>query len=262
MDLGVAGRNYLIFGGTSGMGLAAAQCLVDEGARVAVVGRDADKASSVASSLGPACVAGLTGDLTTSGAGDDLVASAVAALGDLHGIAVTTGLTGHATIEEASDDDWEATFQDVVMGTVRSVRAALPHLVDAGGGTIVTTAAYSIHAYHHNRLPYMTMKTGVVGLTKTIAKAYGNRGVRANCICPGAIETRGLAALRHQIAEAKGVPPEGIIEKMMVDEWHMDVAMGRPGQPEEVGELVAFLLSERAGYLTGAVINIDGGTDF
>jgi NAD(P)-dependent dehydrogenase (short-subunit alcohol dehydrogenase family) len=127
---------------------------------------------------------------------------------------------------------------------------------------VVTTSAYSIHAYHPARLPYMVMKTGVAALTKTMAKEYGPQGVRANCVCPGAIETDGLAAVRAQIADARGVPPEGILEQMMVEEWHMDVALGRPGRPEEVGELIAFLLSPRAGYLNGAVINIDGGTDF
>ena len=111
-------------------------------------------------------------------------------------------------------------------------------------------------------MPYLTLKSGVVAFTKTIAMAYGRHGVRANCVCPGAIETDALAALRAHLADQRGVPPEGVLEQVMVEEWHMDVALGRPGKPEEVGELYAFLLSPRAGYLTGAVINIDGGTDF
>ncbi|MEX5711913.1 SDR family oxidoreductase [Parafrankia sp. FMc6] len=87
-------------------------------------------------------------------------------------------------------------------------------------------------------------------------------GVRANCVCPGAIETGSLAALRGALARERGVPPAGLLEQVMVDEWHMDVALRRPGTPGEVGDLFAFLLSPRAGYLTGAVINIDGGTQF
>ncbi|MGO8871822.1 MAG: SDR family NAD(P)-dependent oxidoreductase [Acidimicrobiales bacterium] len=129
-------------------------------------------------------------------------------------------------------------------------------------GNIVTTGAYGTRAYHPDRLPYVTLKSGVVALTKTIAKAYGRVGVRANCVCPGVIETDNLASLRQALADQRDLPPEGLLEQLMVDEWHMDVALGRPDRPEEVGELFAFLLSPRAGYLTGAVINIDGCTHF
>jgi 3-oxoacyl-[acyl-carrier protein] reductase len=111
-------------------------------------------------------------------------------------------------------------------------------------------------------VPYVTLKSGVAAFTKSIARAYGSQGVRANCVCPGAIETGSLAAIRAQLAQERGVPPEGLLEKVMVEEWHMDVALGRLGRPEEVGELFAFLLSPRAAYLTGAIINMDGGTEF
>lgn len=261
MDLGVAGRAYLVVGGTSGMGLATARVLAAEGARVAVAGRGRDRADAAAAALGRSALA-VTGDVTRPGDADRMVGEAVAALSGLDGVVVTTGLTGHVSLESAGDAAWSEAFQDVLMGTVRTVRAALPHLVAGGGGTVVTTSAYSIHAYHPARLPYMVMKTGVAAFTKTIAKEFGPRGVRANCVCPGAIETEGLASVRRQVAEARGVPPEGVLERMMVEEWHMNVALGRPGRPEEVGELMAFLASPRAGYLTGAVINIDGGTDF
>jgi NAD(P)-dependent dehydrogenase (short-subunit alcohol dehydrogenase family) len=111
-------------------------------------------------------------------------------------------------------------------------------------------------------MPYVSLKSAVAAFTKNVAKSYGAQGVRANCVCPGAIETDGLAAIRTQIATARGVPEEGVLEQLMREEWHMDVALGRPGRPEEVGDLFAFLLSGRAGYLTGALLNIDGGTDF
>ncbi|MDE3205010.1 MAG: SDR family oxidoreductase [Acidobacteriota bacterium] len=264
MDLGVADRRYLIVGGTAGMGWAAAEVLATEGARVALVGRNRDRAAEAAGRLPGEKAVAVIGDVSRPGGAEAAVADAVAHLGGLDGIAVTTGtgMSAHTSLEAATDDVWAAAFDDVLMGTVRSVKAALPHLVESGGGTVVTTAAYSIHAYHPARLPYVVMKSGVAAFTKTVAKEFGPKGVRANCVCPGAIETEALSGLRRELAGARGVSPEGLLEQVMVEEWHMDVALGRPGQPGEVGDLFAFLLSSRAGYLTGAVVNIDGGTDF
>ena len=267
MDLGVRGHGYLIVGGTAGMGFAAARALVEDGANVAVVGRDAARAGAAAEALrgmGDGAIAHVVADVASPGEADRVVAEAMDALDGLAGMAITTGTdpSAQSTLEDATDAMWDSSFEDLLMSVVRSVRAVLPHFEARGGGSIVTTAAYSIHAPHGNRMPYATLKSAVAAFTKNVAKTYGHAGVRANCVCPGAIETGSLAAFRKLLAEQQGVPEEGVLERVMVEEWHMDVALGRPGRPEEVGDLVAFLLSGRAGYLTGALINIDGGTDF
>ena len=266
MDLGVRGHGYLIFGGTRGIGLAAARTLAADGAAVALVGRDEAAARSAAAELGSDAI-GLGGDLTVAGQAERLVAEAVealGALGGLRGMAVTTGLgmRGQRDLAGGTDEDWSATFDDVLLATVRACRATVPHLVEAGGGAIVTTAAYSIRAPKAHQVPYAALKAGVANLTKNLAKAYGPAGVRANCVCPGATETDVLAAMRTSVAAERGWPVDEALERVMVEEWGMHVALGRAGRPEELGDVIAFLLSERASYLTGALVNVDGGTDF
>src|SRR5215471_2477698 len=266
MDLGVRDRAFVVFGGTRGIGFAAAQALVRDGASVAVVGRDADRAANAAESLtktGDGHAIGVTGDLCTDGEADRVLAAVRDELGALRGVAVTTGLgiKGQRSLLDAADDDWKHTFDDVLLANVHACRAAVPFLVDAGGGAIVTTAAYSVRAPKPHQAPYASLKAAVATLTKTIAKSFGAQGVRANCVCPGATETEILAAMRVAYARDRGWPEDEALERAMTEDWGMHVALGRAGKPGEVGDVIAFLLSERAGYVTGALVNVDGGTD-
>lgn len=267
MDLRVRGEGFLIFGGTAGIGYAAARALAQDGASLFLVGRDpakAEAASAELATLGGRVHVACT-DLDRSGEIERLAALAAETLGGLRGMAITTGLAprGQRHLESASDADWEATFRDVVLTTARACRAVAPILVRAGGGAIVTTAAYSIRAPNPGQTPYATMKSAVATLTKAIAKQYGRDGVRANCVCPGATETSALASMRDQLAETRGWPRETALERALAEEWNMaPIALGRAGRPEELGDVIAFLLSERASYVSGALVNVDGGTDF
>jgi NAD(P)-dependent dehydrogenase (short-subunit alcohol dehydrogenase family) len=267
MDLGVRDQGYLVVGGTAGMGKAAARTLAADGGRVAVAGRGRERAEAAAGELTEVTgtkVVALTADLTRPGDAERLVAEADESLGGLRGLAVTTGLgiRGQRELLSGTDEDWTATFDDVLMATVRACRAAVPVLADGGGGAIVTTAAYSIRAPKSYQFPYTTLKAGVATFTKDLAKSFGGVGIRANCVCPGATETDILAAMRLSMAEERGWPVEEALERVMTEEWGLRVALGRAGTPQELGDVIAFLLSERAGYLTGATVNVDGGTDF
>lgn len=263
MDLRVRDKAYLVAGGTGGMGLAGALALAADGASLTLVGRDASRAEAAVQQVleaGATAAQAAIFDVSAPGGAAGAVALAVATYGRLDGVAVTTGLIGHEHFS-IPDERWVQVLTDVVLGTTRTVEAALPHLIEARG-TIVTTAAFSVRSPEIARLPYSSMKAAVATFTKGIARHYGKQGVRANCIAPGAIETSALARLRQVMADTKGIPYDEALERVMVEEWHLDVALGRPGKPEEVGDLIAFLLSPRAGYLTGALVNIDGGTTF
>ena len=159
MDLGVAGHGYLIFGGTAGIGFEAAKVLAAEGARLVVVGRDAARAEAAAADLGAEAV-GLAGDLTEAGVAESLVAAARCESAVCEAWPITTGLgpRAHRELLAASDDDWQSSFDDVLMATVRACRAVVPVLEAGGGGSIVTTAAYSIRAPKPHQVPYATLE--------------------------------------------------------------------------------------------------------
>ena len=201
MDLGVRDQGYLVVGGTAGMGFQAARSLAADGARVAVCGRNEDRARRAADAIAAehaVQVVPIVGDVSKGAEeAERVVAEATAALGDLAGMAVTTGLVGHVTLEDATDAIWEEAVQDVLMSVVRTVKAVVPQLAARGSGTIVTTSAYSIHAPHANRMAYVALKGAVAVFTKNVAKSYGRAGVRANCVCPGAIETDGPGGGAH-----------------------------------------------------------------
>jgi len=250
MDLRVKDKVYALVGGTGGMGLDAARVLAADGARIALIGRNRargePRARAMAEETG-SDVRMFEADGTVQGQIEAAIEDVVAQFGRLDGLAVTAGtLQTRRTLTELDDATWEQYF----------------HLIAAGGGTIVNTAAYSIRAMKPPLLGYATMKAAVAALTKNIALTYGAQNVRANTVCPGFIATESTHGLMKIYAEKYGLPPMEALNKALSADFHMNVAMGRVGLSEEIADLFAFLLSPRAGYLTGAVINCDGGTQF
>jgi 3-oxoacyl-[acyl-carrier protein] reductase len=266
MDLGVRDRPYFVLGGSRGMGFEAACVLAADGARLALISRSAadieTAARHVADEYGVDAI-GLAADASAAGQTEAAIARAVDRFGAPAGLLITSGLTGrNGSLLEASDADWEANFQDVLMGHVRACRAVVPHMMQAGCGAIVTTAAYSGRIPKTFLFPYASQKAAVINLTKNLASTYGGSGIRANCVCPGAFETVRVNALIESTMVEQGLGRDEAASWLIDHRFGMKVAMRRPGRPREAGELMAFLLSDRAGYLNGAIINIDGGGDF
>ncbi|HLM06753.1 MAG TPA: SDR family oxidoreductase [Blastococcus sp.] len=268
MDLHLSGKRFVVVGGSKGMGRASAENLAAEGADLVLIARGAEALEQARDELAGAHGVDVGTVVATDAEGrdgvGDAVTRAVAEFGPLQGLAVLAGpMDGdRGELHELSDEDWDYFYERQVMLAVRACRAILPHLVENGGGTLVTTSAYSIRAQKPTLVHYTAMKSAIASLTKNIAKTYGDRGVRANCICPGMVDTPLLSVDREALVARYGGTETEALNRYAIEEWDMKVALQRAGQPHEVGELVAFLLSDRAAYLTGATINIDGGTDF
>lgn len=266
MDLDVRGKAYILVGGSRGMGLEAAKVLAADGANLAIIGRDGDhaqKQADILSSEHGIKAVGLRADASRPGEVEDAVGAALNSLGKVSGLLTTPGTTNrNGTILDMSEDDWTANFQDVFMSQVRSCKAILPHLLENGGGNLVTTSAYSSRAAKDFLFAYAALKAALNNLTKNLAKTYGKQGIRANCVVPGAVETDGLHETRLTVAKEQNLPVETALETVMIEQWGMKVALNRVGQPNELGEMMAFLLSDKAAYMTGAMVNVDGGTDF
>ena len=179
---------------------------------VAIAGRTRVRVEAARAELAAATgvpVVALTADLTRPGAAEEVVARAVGELGGLRGLAVTTGLgiRGQRDLLSGTDEDWAATFDDVLLGTVRACRAAVRALIERGGGSIVTTAAYSVRSPKAHQVAYASLKAGVTTLTKNVAKSFGHLGIRANCVCPGATETEILASIARAWPSHEAGPP-------------------------------------------------------
>ena len=266
MDFGLQGRTVLLLGGSAGIGRAVAEVLAEEGAGLFLVARREGQLKEFAAALEASTpdgrVAWRAADVAEPGQAEAAVAAAIEWAGRLDGVAVVAGPMGpRGVLHEQEDAAWEHYFQAGLMPAVRTLRAAVPHFVEQGGGRVVTTASYSIRAQKPDMAHYTAMKTALVSVTKNIARTYGPQGIRANCVAPGLIDTIDDGK-RADLAARYGVGVDEALYAHGTRGHGMSIAQGRAGQPREVAELVAFLLSDRAAYLTGATINIDGGTDF
>ena len=266
MDLGLADATAVVTGGSKGMGRAVAEVLAADGARVAVMarGRDAlDETADALRSLGSPEAMGISVDMSDPAS----ITAGFAQINDQWGslnILVHTIGPGAGRFEQLEDEDWETTFALGTMSAVRSVRAALPQLRAAEWARIAIFSAHSIQRQSPILVAYTASKAAVTSVAKNLSKSLAPEGILVNAVCPGSIVTASFTENLREIFAEEGLDPSDPHDVMTwIDRtFHQPADLGRAGLPDEVASLTAYLVSRRNGYVTGACVNVDGGSDF
>lgn len=251
MDLGLAGARALVGGGSGGLGGAIADALVAEGSRVALAARPSERLDAAVERLGASAVA-TPGDLSTPEGPRRAVDAAVAALGGLDLLVVNSGGPPPGTFEELDDDAWQRAIDGTLWSALRVVRAALPHLRASDRPAILVILSSSAREPIAGLTTSNLIRPGLAGLIKSLVPEIVP--VRINGLAPGRLATDRIAQLDAARAASTGEPPERVRAATVAR-----IPLGRYGDPAELGRVGAFLLSPAAGYVTGAIVPVDGG---
>src|SRR5581483_10110737 len=251
MDLGLSASVCVVTGSTSGIGRDVARLLAAEGARVVTAGRG-DSGPGAGEALHVSC------DLARPGEPERLLAEAAAELGRLDCLVNNVGIAYQAALEDVTDEQWDEMWQLNVMSYVRAIRAAVPRMRAAGGGTIVNVSSTAGKRPSTGMPNYSVTKAAVLSLSRLAADLYAKDGIRCNAVTPGPTATEawlGDGGLADQQAARSGRTREDVLASVGAGR-----PLGRLAQPEEIASVVVFLCSPRASYVTGAAWSADGGT--
>lgn len=257
MNLELRGKRALVMGSSRGLGYAIAEALAGEGARVALVSRDAERVEGAAERLRGATgaeVHALTADLADPEGPARTVAAARERLGGLDALLNNAGGPPPGAFEALDEAAWARGFELTLMSVVRTLRAALPVLAEDGGGAALTVLSSSVGRPIPNLDLSNTFRPALAALTVSLAKQWAPRGVRLNGLAPGRILTGRTDELDRARAERAGSTMEAVRAASVAT-----IPLGRLGAPEEFARTAAFLLSPAASYLTGVTLRVDGG---
>lgn len=248
MSMEFKNQSVLITGGNRGIGLATARLFAQAGARVAIVGRDADAGKAALRTLRDALF--IQADVTRAADCQRAVDETARAFGALHILFNNAGIIlRNRNVETTTEAEWDATLDTNVKSVFLMSRAALPHLRAAGGGAIINTASYVGLVGFPGLAAYAASKGAVVNLTRAMALDHAPENIRVNCICPGSVETDMI----HHAWELYG----DVTQAARV--WADKHPLKRIASPEEIARVVLFLASDAASFITGAALPVDGG---
>lgn len=253
MDLGLDGRVAIITGATQGIGRATALALAAEGARVVLVARDVDRLTRTLAeleALGRHGGIGVSADVATAEGCERVVAETVAAFGRIDILVNNAGTSATGSFEDSSDEAWAADLDLKVMAWVRLIRLSLPHLRRSPAARIVNVANIGAKQPAAGTLPTTASRAAGLAITKALSKELAPDGILVNAVCIGFVR----AGQHERTAERRGID---------VEEYYRErsaaIPLGRVGETREAADVISFLVSDRASFVTGSTINIDGG---
>ncbi|MFP6570661.1 MAG: SDR family oxidoreductase [Dehalococcoidia bacterium] len=260
MDLGLTGKIAIVTGGSDGIGRAAATAMAEEGAKVAIVARtqaDLDRTTEeLKKETGNNDILGIAADVTNEAQVQKMVDTVVGTWGGLDILVNNAGTSSAGKFETVQDETWKNDIGIKVYGAIHCSRAALPHMKQRGGGRIINTTTPGGKAPGAGSLPTSLARAAGISLTKAMSKDYAADNILINTICVGILKSR-----QHRRRwEAAHEKDPNLTLDAFYDNMGGGVPVGRIGEAREAGDVIAFLASERASYITGASVNVDGGT--
>jgi len=244
----------LITGGGSGLGAAITERFVAEGAKVCISGRRADVLEKMAGSLPRGSAVSCAGDVCDPDDIKRMVETAAGINGKLDILVNNAGIELTGAVVDLDLSDWQKVLDINLTGPFLLMKAAIPHMIKSGNGSIVNISALSGSYAIPNMPAYGAAKAGLNMLTKNVAMDYGGYNIRCNAVCPGPFRTPMMDELFGMIGEMKGIGVEEVVEKV-----GSAMALKRVGRPDEIAGICVFLASDDSSYITGTNIIIDGG---
>jgi 3-oxoacyl-[acyl-carrier protein] reductase len=256
MDFGIKGQAAIVAAASKGLGRACAVALAAEGVNVAVFARDQGALSETAAAArayGVQAIA-IQADVTQPEQIRQVVDRAADAFGRLDILVCNAGGPPPGTFATINEEQWEQAFHLNLMSMVRLVSTALPHMRKQGGGRIITLVSTSVREPIEGLILSNSIRSGVIGLAKSLSQELGPDHITVNNIITGSIMTDRQRSLRERTAQQLGITVEEAIKRV-----EKNIPLGRLGEPDELAALVAFLASRQAAYITGTSIPVDGG---